>query len=155
VPAVAVVIAIWGVLTHRAIARRKATLDHLAIDNVDSDMIEARTKFIQLATGPGGLAQYADDDKEHGDELQAIRLILNDFELVSTAIQFGIMDFEFYRQQSSGTVIRYWECAAPFVHALRQRTGRKTLFCEFEALACWVSEDIKPPKRNKWWRKIF
>ncbi|WP_157799489.1 DUF4760 domain-containing protein [Qipengyuania seohaensis] len=155
VPIIAAGVAIWGVQTQRAIARRKATLDHLAVDNVDTDMIRARTTFIKLALGPGGLAPYADNDKEHSKEQQAIRLILNDFELVSTAIQFGIMDFEFYKQQAGGTAIRYWECAAPFVHAIRQKAGRNTLYCEFEALAGWISDDHKPKKRNRLWRKFF
>lgn len=131
-------------------------MEHLAIDNVDSDMIAARTKFIALAKQNGGLARFAENDKEHSEELEAIRLILNDFELISTAIQFGVVDFDFYRKYNQGTVIRYWECAAPFIHALRQRTGRETLFCEFEALAMWIKDKKGPPSR-RWlfWRKSF
>lgn len=130
-------------------------MEHLALDNVDRDMIEARTKFITLAKAPGGLAMYAEDDREHSKELEAIRLILNDFELVSTSIQFGVMDFDLYKIQNAGTVSRYWECAAPFIHALRQRTGRKTLFQEFEVLAGWIDKNVKPPNRKIWYRKIF
>ncbi len=130
-------------------------MEHLAIDNVDSDMIDARTKFIKLAKAPGGLAKYAENDQEHSEELEAIRLILNDFELVSTAIQFGIMDFDFYKMQSAGTVSRYWECAAPFIHALRQRTGRKSLYQEFEVLAGWIDRNNRPPSRKIWLKKLF
>lgn len=154
--AIAAAIAIWGVLSQRAIARRKATMEHLAVDNVDGDMIAARTEFIKLAKGPGGLAKFAESDQEHSKELQAIRLILNDFELISTSIQFGIMDYDFYVKNSGGTILRYWECAAPFVQLLRQRTGRQTLFCEFEALAGWVQDKKNPPaRRTLWLRKFF
>lgn len=154
-PAIAAVIAIWGVLTQRSIARRRATLDHFTRINPDRDMIEARKKFLELAAAPGGLAKWADPEHEASDEAAKIRLVLNDFELVSVAIQFGIMDYDFYHQQSHGTVSRYWKAAAPFIHAARQRTGRATLFHEFEEMASWVDKALRPKRRRTWVKKFF
>lgn len=154
-PVLALGVAIWGVLTQRMIARRKATMEHLAIDNTDGDMIKARTHFIELAKAEGGLAKWAEPAHERSEQLESIRLILNDFELVSNSIQFGIMDFEFYKQNSHGTVSRYWECAAPFIHALRAKTGRQSLYKEFEVLAGWIDKGVSPPKRSIWKRKLF
>ena len=128
-------------------------MDHMTQVDTDNDMIKATKIFITESRAEGGLAKWAEDQHEASDEAAAIRLVLNDFELVSVSIQFGIMDYEFYKQYCHGTVKRYWEAAAPYIHALRQRKGRKTLFHEFEQLACWIDKDLRPPKRYLWWRK--
>lgn len=154
-PVVGALVAIWGVQTTRAVARRRATMDHMARVDMDEDMIGARKKFITLAKANGGLAVWAEQDQETSDELAAIRLILNDFELCSVSIQFGIMDYEFYKLYNHGTVRAYWSAAAPFIHALRQRTGRQTLFHEFEALAGWIDQGIRSPRRRRWWHRFF
>src|ERR1700737_2653134 len=86
---IAALIAIWGVLTQRQIARRRATLDHIARSEADGDIIAARRKFIELAKAPGGLAAWADEDKEKTDETLKILLVLNEFELISIGIQRG------------------------------------------------------------------
>jgi hypothetical protein len=154
-PLVAATVAVWGVLTQRAIARRRATLDHMQRIDMDKDMIAAQQIFIAQAKAEGGLAKWAESQHEASNEAAAIRLILNDFELVSVAIQFGIIDFNFYKLYCHGTVRRYWEAAAPYIHALRHRTGRKTLFYEFEMLACWIDKDLKPPRKGLWRGKYF
>lgn len=152
--AVAAIIAIWGVISHRAMVRRRATLDHLAGNNVDRDMLRAQKKFIELAKAPGGLAMWAEPENESRPEVEYIRLILNDFELISTSIQFGIMDFDFLKRQSAGTIQRYWRAAAPFVHALRDRIGSDSVYIEFETLNDWISQN-KRPRRNIWIKKFF
>jgi hypothetical protein len=45
----AAAIAIWGIITQRAIARRRAKFDHIARTEADKDHIEARKKFKELA----------------------------------------------------------------------------------------------------------
>lgn len=117
-------------------------------------MIAAQKKFIELAGKDGGLTIWAEPNNESSAEAASIRLVLNDFELISTSIQFGIMDYKFYKQQSHGTVKRYWKAAAPFIHALRDRTGSKTVYCEFEQLHEWIDNESKGYK-SKWWRNIF
>jgi Domain of unknown function (DUF4760) len=154
-PAVGAIVAIWGVLTQRAVARRRATMDHMARVDMDNDMIAARKDFITLAKAPGGLALWAETEHEASDEMAAIRLILNDFELVSVAIQYGIMDYDFYKLYNHGTVRAYWEASAPFIHALRQRKGRRTLFHEFEDMACWIDKGLRPPRKRLWVKKYI
>lgn len=154
-PIVAAVIGVCGVQTQRAVARRRATLDHLASVDADRDFIDARKLFIRLAKAPGGLAKWADDEHEGSVEVTSISLILNDFELVSVAIQQGIMDFEFYKLYTHGTVSKYWKVAAPFVHAVKQRKDHPTYHHEFEELACWIDENIRPPRKRTWLRKHF
>ncbi len=130
-------------------------MDHLATTNIDKDMIDARTKFIRLATSPGGLAPYAAADKEPTEEVAAIRLVLNDFEFVSVSVQFGIMDYKFYHRAAHGTVKRYWTHAAPFIYVLRERIGSPTVYYEFEQLNQWVTGRADRPRRQIWWKKLF
>ena len=110
---VAAAIAIWGILTQRAIARRRATLDLIVKIESDSDLIAARKKFIELAKAPGGLGVWAELEKEQSEEVQSIRLVLNEFELISIGIQRGILDYDFFKLWNRSTTIRFWHSAAP------------------------------------------
>jgi hypothetical protein len=100
-------IAAWGVISNRAIARRKATLDLITSQERDGDIIKARTAFIALARKNGGLASYAEIDREPDEETQSIRTVLNEFELISIGIQRGIIDFELYKRWNRSGVIQY------------------------------------------------
>ncbi|WP_390474595.1 DUF4760 domain-containing protein [Altererythrobacter sp. MTPC7] len=146
-------IAVWGVVSSRIVARRRATMDHMAATNIDDDMLRAQKEFIRLANKAGGLAKWAEPSKESSKEAEAIRLVLNDFELISTSIQMGIMDYSLYYKFCHGTVIKYWTAAAPFVHALRQRTGSTTLYEEFQCLYDWVKDNKKP--KGVWRKQLF
>ncbi|MFZ2996243.1 DUF4760 domain-containing protein [Sphingobium sp.] len=151
---IAAAIAIWGVLTQRAMARRRATMDHIAKTSIDQDMINANKQFIALAKDPGGLVKWADASLEGTAEVESIRLVLNDMELISVSIQFGIMDFEYIKRFSHGTIVKYWTASAPLVYALRSRTGSNTIYLEFEQLHEWIA-GAKKPKRSIWWKKVF
>lgn len=147
-------IAIWGVLTQRAMARRRATMDHIAKTSIDQDMIKANRKFIALAKEPSGLAKWAAAEHEGTEEVEALRLVMNDIELIAVSIQFGIMDFDYVKRFQHGTIVKYWNAAAPLVYALRTRTGSNTVYLEFEQLHEWIA-GAKRPKRSIWWKKVF
>ncbi|HEY8581043.1 MAG TPA: DUF4760 domain-containing protein [Beijerinckiaceae bacterium] len=149
--AVAALIAVWGVLTQRAIARRRATFDHIAKTEADADVIKARRKFIELAKANGGLARWAEEEHERSEEVQSIKLILNDFELIAIGIQRGIIDMEFYKRWYKSGVVRHWSHAHPFVAALRSRTRNNMLFHEFEQLAGWFDDNKAPPRKFRFW----
>ena len=148
------VIAIWGIISQRSIARRRATLDHIVRSQGDGDLIGARQTFISLAKEPGGLAIWAEADREKSRETQSIALVLNEFELLAIGMQRGIIDFELYRRFNRSGVIHYWNHAAPFVHALRARVDNQMIYHEFEELKRWM-EDSAPPKRNHWIGRWF
>lgn len=152
----AAAIALWGVTSQRAITRRRSTLELIARAEADKDIIAARTKFIELARCNGGLEKYAEEDLEKEDETQKIRLVLNEFELVSIGIQRGVVDYKLYRLWFRAGVVRYWMFAEPFVKRLRQRTSNKALYHEFEEMARWMQQE-KPhtPRRWAWVGKWF
>jgi hypothetical protein len=56
------IIAIWGVVTQRVLARRQATVTHISSLLNDHDYIKARMKFIKVAKSPLGLLPYAADE---------------------------------------------------------------------------------------------
>ena len=66
----AAAVAIWGILSQRTIACRRATIDYLAKIEGDEDHINARREFIALAKAPGGLAPWADEDKKKRRKLK-------------------------------------------------------------------------------------
>ena len=118
---VAAVIAIWGVWSQRAITRRQVTLNHISHLESDRDMIEARKRFVELAKAPGGLAIWAEADREQTEEALAIGRILNSYELISIGIQRGILDYRLFERWQRSSTIKYWERGAPFVMRIRER----------------------------------
>jgi Domain of unknown function (DUF4760) len=150
----ATIVAIWGVLSQRAIARRRATLDLIARNEADHDLIEGYKKFVELALAPEGLAKWADVANEKTTETQTIRLILNQYELVAIGIQLGILDFKFWQRWGKSITVRSWKHASPFVSKLRERVSNPAIYYEFEELAKAL-EANKMPKRNWWLGRIF
>jgi hypothetical protein len=147
VGSIAAIIAVWGVLTQRSIARRRATLDHITRTESDGDLIAAQRKFIELATAAGGLGPWAAQEK--GEDVQSIRLVLNELELVSIGIQRGIIDFELYKLWRRSGVIRFWNYSSPFVIALRARLNNDSIYHEFEAMVGWM-RDNRMPRKHRW-----
>lgn len=149
---VAACIAVWGILSQRAIARRRAALDYIARSESDRDLIAARKQFIELAKDD--IAQWASEDKEKTEQAQSIRIVLNDFELISIGIQRGIIDYKLYRMWLKSSTRKYWDRGKPFVQAIRDRTQKDTYYHEFEELVRWLSDE-KPPKRSRWRGNFF
>jgi hypothetical protein len=148
VGAVAASIAVWGVITQRVVARRRATLDLISNLERDGDVIAAHKKFISLAKSSEGLALWADEGKEATEETQAIRIVLNEFELIAIGIQRGIIDYELYKRWNKSGVIQYWKNTAPFVLRLRARLNNNSIYHEYEELFRWMNGDTMPKRRR-------
>jgi Domain of unknown function (DUF4760) len=151
---IAATVAIWGVLSQRAIARRRATIDLIARNEADHDLIQGYQKYVELALAPEGLAKWADIANEKTVETQTIRLILNQYELVAIGIQLGILDYKFWQRWGKSTTIRSWNHASPFVLRLRERLSNPAVYHEFEELVKALQGE-KMPKRNWWLGRFF
>jgi hypothetical protein len=149
----AILVAIWGVITQRVVARRHTTIDFIHKQQTDKDVIDARKIFIEQARAPGGLAKWADKSEEGKPESQAIQTVLNHYELIAIGIELGILDFEIYKRYNKTNTITFWHHGAPFIHAIRSRMSNDALYHEFEQMAWWLKER-KMPKRNRW-RGLF
>ena len=147
-------LAVWGIITQRIVARRLATLEYFSrVDNY-RDMITARLSFSDLTKEDGDLVSYTSPAKYNTEEAQAVRLVLNENERLAIGIQFGILDREFVTRSVRGMLIRDWELAAPFVYKLRAEVGNPAIYQEFEDLARMLS-DNRRPKRSYFWRLWF
>ncbi|MDV6329992.1 DUF4760 domain-containing protein [Asticcacaulis sp. 201] len=144
---IAGLIAIWGVFNQWAITRRQLTFQHISNKDSDRDMIQARKRFIELAKKPHGLAKWADPSHEASEEIESIRLVLNDYELTAIGCQLKIIDYVLIERNERSAIIKYWFHAAPFVYALRARLGNSTIYHEFEELARSMT-DITLPHRS-------
>lgn len=131
---VAATIAIVGIRTQRDIARKRATLDVILRSEADKDLIEARRRFTQLAHEPNGLLPAAAIENEGSADTEAIKIVLNEFELIAIGIDCGILDEHLYREWFRTGLLRHWKHAHPFIEELRRRTNNRLIYKEFEAL---------------------
>ena len=107
----------------------------------------ARQKFNALANNDEGLAKWAKDEFQNSDDVRAIRVVLNELELIAIAIQRGIIDDTTYRRFFKSGTIKTWERAESYVKARRARTGNQALYHEVEQLAQWYKGKGKMPRR--------
>lgn len=148
------ILAVWGIITQRIVTRRSNTLDYLWEIDSDKDLLDARKDFIRVTKEEGGIAKYAEIDKRISKDTDSIRLILNTHERMAIGIQFGILDHEFVKRHSRGTILQDWSLAAPFVYAIRTSIDNPAIYHEFEELARACSER-NMPRRSYWWRLWF
>lgn len=144
---IAAAIAAWGIFSQRAISRRVYTLTYLSKNETDKDMIEARKNFIEISKNVSEFISAADPSKDADEVAKSIRIVLNDFELISIGIQRGVIDFETYKLWYKTGTINYWDRSKPFIEAIRTREKNPMLFHEFETLVGWL-RDHKKPKRG-------
>ena len=140
----AALVAIWGIISQRAITRRQVTYEQIVHYLTDKDVISARRNFIKLAKAPDGIVSFAQSDQETSTDTQDIISTLNFFELFSIGIQKGIIDHDLFKQWNRSSVIIYWNYAHPFVNAIRSRMGNDLIFHEFEQMANWFKSDTTP-----------
>lgn len=152
--AIASLLAGWGVITQRLVARRLKTIEHLSHQEADRDMIEARATFNRLSAADGKLSGYVTPDDLTKDETDKVRLVLNDYELIAIGIQYSTLDFGIYRQFARGRTLRDWARAAPFIYKLRNELGNQLVYYEFEDLAHRLQSNRRP-RRRSWLRLIL
>lgn len=151
---IAAIVAIWGIISQRALARKQLTFQHLAQSESDGSFQKALKIFSHESKEPAGLEIWATKEKEGTEEQKAIVTILNWFELASIGIQMGIVDGPMFQKLNAGHTAFCWTRAQAFVTALRERTGRKAIYHEFEELARWLQKDTLP-KRRFWWAGLL
>jgi len=158
---IAATIAIWGVISQRALTRRRATMDLIFGILNDHDYIKARKRFISLSKQTGGLLQYAQidppkiDDEPDEDGKSSIDLILNNYELLAIGIQRGILDFRIIKLYMRAIVLAHWKVAASYVTELREVRENQRYYVEFETLKNWM-DDNNPQKPNgRFWALWF
>jgi hypothetical protein len=137
---------IWATITQRVVDRRQRTVEFLSSRVADREMIRARQIFVRLHVEVGDMARFADANYEGSEETTAIQVVLNQFELISIAIQEGALDYKIYKRFNGANTIRFWQIATGFVFNLRTRLGNPNIYREIESLALWLREGKVPPR---------
>ena len=101
----------------------------------DEEYIEYKNKFNRLKRSDSNLIEWAAKDKIDTDEVNTIRVMLNDYELVALGIREGILDEELFRRWFQTPLINDWKCIKGFIMAIRDSENAPKVFHEFEWLA--------------------
>ncbi|MGH6871514.1 MAG: DUF4760 domain-containing protein [Rhizomicrobium sp.] len=145
---------IWATVTQRLIDRRRVTLEMISRIESDQDILLARRQFMQLAReNDGTLVQFARKEFEGTDAYFSIATALNPYELISTGIELGVIDFPLYRRIHRSTVLAYWDHAESFILEIRKRPDNKKKFVELESMVKWLKNEKTPPRARL--RNIF
>jgi hypothetical protein len=120
-------------LVQRGIARRRATLDFIVMQQTAPTMTDQRQKFVELRE-KGNLQQWATKSGIASPEATLIRSTLNIYELIAIGIANHTLDEEIYRRWYRTTYVKDWIELKGFVGQY-QKDYNPTLFCEYEALA--------------------
>jgi hypothetical protein len=124
----------------RGIARRRATLDFLLLEQTNAALTEQRRKFVEMRE-KGNLEQWAAKAHLASPEATLIRSMFNIYELVAIGIAEKTIDEEIYKRWYRTTLVKDWIAAKAFV-ATYQRDHNRKLFCEFQELAkSWANVD--------------
>ena len=151
---VAALIAFWGVISQRLISRRRATSDLVHKVNNDQAYISATNQFAS-SKELGELEMLANPGKTTCDEARKIQVILNNYESVSVGIKRGTLDYKIIKDNWRSSIIYHWENGEPFIIKMRNESGQKTLWEEFEKLYHWVKNHKKPPILNRLSNLLF
>jgi len=126
-------------------ARKRATLDLLHNNIWDEDCLRAAGNFNALArpkdeSGTSQLDFWADPRHRDSPQVNDIRAILNDYELMALGIRRGIIDEGIYHAFYKGPLIRDWNRSKLFIEKIRQQEKTHRILLEFESLAkAWES----------------
>ena len=77
------------------------------------------------------------------EELASIRAITNLFQELGAAWKNNAVARRFTANVFAGVVTMYWKDLSPYIHALREDRGRKTLLEDFETLAKNIEKEDK------------
>lgn len=159
-PAVALVsalVALGALLSARALARQKATID--LIEKVESTQHyrDINAAFSAVRRSADGFAKAAGDTPEAIALRKQINDYLNHYELIALGIRRKVLDGAFYRAWMGGAFVRDWNAACDWIEQERWRqqpdgswSYRKAIFQHYEHVACrWSKEAIRLSRRER------
>ena len=129
-----IIAAILGARWQRKIARQTLTYNTTMEQLWDKDYIEQRTIFIGIRDGEGSevLASLAEKNNETEEESTAIRLIMNNYELIAIGIKTGVLDENMLKLYSHKLFCHDFERMRPFINEVRKSWPK--VYIEYEEL---------------------
>ena len=129
------------VIWNRNVARRRATIDMILMDQTNEALLSARSKFL-TAVRSNLLEELTERDRWYSPESFFFVSTCNRYEIVAVGIQEGIIDEKIYKRYWRRTVVLDWIRVKPAILLLRRRANHPEAFCDFETLACrWATPD--------------
>jgi|SRR5580698_6267447 hypothetical protein len=139
--AVAAIFAFIAIVVSRRVSRRQAAIEAIFSSRRDEELIKAIRQIAILHGGDKNMAAYA---KVEGDEGKYIRYALNHYEYVSVGISQGIYDEKIFKSSSYTTMVSLYDRTKPFIDEVRNIKSSRTIYQEFECLACrWKEKPLK------------
>lgn len=131
---------ILTILATQRVAKRRATLDLMMMEQTNEGMIERRRTFVRLKEA-GNLVEWASREKKSSEDSTTIRAVLNQHELIAIGIKEGTLDEKIYKKWYRTTVVNDWISCKPFVMQLRSDLGSGVFWKEYELLVrSWAQE---------------
>ena len=122
-------------------ARVRALIDLIVQQKMDEGLIDSTRKVYSLRVNGSRLTDHLNDDSA---ERKEILRVLNNQEFIAVGIRMKAFDEKVYKQMQCTNVLRLWDAAQGFIQELRTADGKKTIFQDFERLACrWEKMPIK------------
>jgi hypothetical protein len=122
-------------------ARVRALIDLIVQQKMDTELIEATRRVYALKSNGSRFTDHLDGNSE---ERKDILKVLNNQEFIAVGIRMKAFDEKVYKQMQCTNVLRLWEVSQGFIQEIRASDGKKTLFQDFERLACrWEKNPIK------------
>lgn len=134
--------AFFQMRSNRRIAREKSTLDILLKREWDKDYLEHKAKFNRLRDAEGGLSKWICSEHKNSDEVNSIRYIFNDYELIALAIHHDIIDEMIYKKWFKSSMLRDYVAAETGIKATRTLSNAPQNYVQWENLAQkWKNEE--------------
>jgi hypothetical protein len=147
---VVIVIGLFTISNQRATNRRKATLDFIHQNSKDEIFYKALVVFIEHAKS-GSLTALSERDKQGSSEVEAVRTVLNHYEIVALGIEMGILDEEVYKEWFGSSLVIYWDHAKGFVREIRKEKYPKA-FLKLESLVERIDRKPARSRVSRWWK---
>lgn len=143
------VIALCALWRNHVINSRRATVD-LVMQQMYNPALIAANKTVNTLLEAKRIIEFAADDKKDTSERAAILKVINNYEFISCAIREGAFNRKLFQRMRHSQTVRDWEAFKSFIYDIRQSTGRKTLFQDFEWLAAkFVAKPLRTNHRNQ------
>jgi Domain of unknown function (DUF4760) len=142
--AIAAILAFIAIVVSRRVARRQAAINAIFESKRDEELVKSNRHIAKLHQEERNFATFAKKEHIDTDDAKAIRYVLNHYEYVSVGISLGIYDEQIFKRSSYTTVVRLYDRTKPFIEALREIEGIRTIYQDFECLVFrWKQNPLK------------
>ncbi|MBO1323582.1 DUF4760 domain-containing protein [Acetobacter sp. TBRC 12305] len=136
--AAAALVAWWNVnrtfKANRVIAKKKATMDLILLEQTNDYILQKRTEFLKLKK-EGDLVKWADPQRSGDTEASSIATVINKYEMIAIGIKNDSICADIYYDWLGSTLISDWEELCTFIGELRRMSKNYNLYINFEKLA--------------------